>query len=103
MERKVYIDFCANDTVKINTLYVAQRTFDLKNLGSKLVIDLINIKVVQETYADEHPFIARVWSGDGTVSSPFTLSIEARNNEKHNKMIALITRGEQSLIEAYIP
>lgn len=101
MRRVAYI-ILTSSYAKVNTLFKAQVSFDLKDIKANEVIDLINVKVVVENYLDEHPFIARVWQGDGSPAEPFVLALEARKGEKENANIGFMYRGEEQKVEVYI-
>jgi len=103
MKRKTYIVFCANDTVKINTAFITQKIFDLKQLKHNEVINLITLKVVATSGVDELPFIARIAGGDGSIESPFCLGIEARKGVNYNDNIGFVYRGETKVFNPYIP
>jgi len=101
--RKVAYIVLTSTYAKVNTLYKAQVSFDLKNIKSNEVIDLINVKVVVENRLDEHPFIARVWQGDGSPAEPFVIALEARKGEKDNVNIGFMYRGQTQKVEVFIP
>jgi hypothetical protein len=104
VKRKAYIILENNSTVKINTLYIAQKTIDLTQLSKSQVIDLVNVKVVTESYMDEHPFIARIWEGDGTTANPFSLAIESRQipGGESNINRGFVARGDSINFEVNI-
>ena len=70
MKRTAYVDFYSTHMVRINTPYIPQKTFDLRQLTDDKVVDLINIKIVDFGQADF--FLQPVW-GDGSIEDPYIL------------------------------
>jgi len=104
IKASVFISIVGNYTVKINTMYIAQKSFDLRAIpptskSGKYIIDLINVKLVKEEYQDQYPFVARVWRGDGSLADPFVLGIEGRNTKDSNMFMDLVNRGESKKFE----